>query len=134
MYADLFVVLTYTSVFAMLYDISRVLYNPFGFREDMDIPHEIVGGARYPEPGKKARTRTELPTKKAERYREARCSNQVIAQEYSCGMSQTWKRTSRSKLSKSSESEGKMVVYRLSMEANGSRIVKSGMAMTNYHF
>jgi hypothetical protein len=44
MYTDLMVTISYTIIFAMLYDISRVLYNPFGSRDELDIPHDMVGG------------------------------------------------------------------------------------------
>jgi len=33
----------YTSLLAMLFDVSHTLYNPFGWRE-LDIPHNIIGG------------------------------------------------------------------------------------------
>ena len=44
MYLDVLVTMSYNTVFAMLFDISQVLYNPFGTRKGLDIPHDIVGG------------------------------------------------------------------------------------------
>jgi len=40
---DIVGLLFYTMIFAMLYDLCFVLYNPFGPRTLIDIPHSVVG-------------------------------------------------------------------------------------------
>ena len=44
MYLDVLVTVGFNAVFAMLFDISQVLYNPFGNRDGVDIPHDVVSG------------------------------------------------------------------------------------------
>lgn len=44
MYVDLMVTLLYTALFAMMFDLSQALYNPFGLRSGIDIPHDVVSG------------------------------------------------------------------------------------------
>ena len=44
MYLDVIVTVGFNAVFAMLFDISQVLYNPFGTRDGVDIPHDVVSG------------------------------------------------------------------------------------------
>jgi hypothetical protein len=43
MYMDILVLLVTSLLFGMLYDLSRILYNPFGDRP-IDLPHAAVGG------------------------------------------------------------------------------------------
>jgi hypothetical protein len=43
MYFEVFLLLIYNTIFAMLFDLSQTLYNPFGPRR-IDLPHNIVGG------------------------------------------------------------------------------------------
>jgi len=43
MYFEVFLLLSYNTIFAMLFDLSQTLYNPFGPR-GIDLPHNIVGG------------------------------------------------------------------------------------------
>jgi hypothetical protein len=43
MYMDIVVLLVTSLLFGMLYDLSRILYNPFGDR-GFDLPHAAVGG------------------------------------------------------------------------------------------
>lgn len=44
MYADILILLATSLFFGVLYDLSHILYNPFGDRE-MDIPHLAMGGS-----------------------------------------------------------------------------------------
>ena len=43
MYFEVFLLLSYNAIFAMLFDLSQTLYNPFGPR-GIDLPHNVVGG------------------------------------------------------------------------------------------
>ena len=43
MYIEIFVLLVTSMLFGMLYDLSHILYNPFGVRP-IDLPHIAVGG------------------------------------------------------------------------------------------
>lgn len=46
-YTSVLFLLLYTTMFALLFDVCAVLYNPFGPR-DIDVPHETVGrGIRF---------------------------------------------------------------------------------------
>ena len=46
-YLSVLFLLLYTTIFAMLFDVCTILYNPFGPR-DIDTPHETVGrGIRF---------------------------------------------------------------------------------------
>jgi len=43
MYVEVLVLFLYTTIYAMLFDVCALLYNPFGPRE-IDIQHYKVGG------------------------------------------------------------------------------------------
>jgi hypothetical protein len=43
MYFEVFLLLSYSALFSMLFDLSQTLYSPFGPR-GIDLPHNIVGG------------------------------------------------------------------------------------------
>jgi hypothetical protein len=49
MYIEVLLLLTYSALFSMLFDLSQTLYNPFGPR-NLDLPHtllvEAYGGLR----------------------------------------------------------------------------------------
>jgi hypothetical protein len=43
MYVEIIILIAYSMIFGLLYDLCHTLYNPFGPR-CLDVPHKVVGG------------------------------------------------------------------------------------------
>lgn len=45
MYIDIIILTATSLLFGVLFDLKHILYNPFGKRDNLDIPHSAVGGS-----------------------------------------------------------------------------------------